>query len=117
MRGFARILKPGGHVLLRLPAYQWLHGRHDQLVHTFRRYTRGELVRMLRRQGFELVRTSYANCFLFPLAAAKRLKDRVLPPKQEYPTSRSAAASPTRCSPACCAPRRRWCGASACRSD
>ena len=37
---FLRVLKPGGHVLLRLPAYAWLRGQHDEQVHTRRRYTR-----------------------------------------------------------------------------
>lgn len=79
---FARVLRPGGHLLLRLPAYQWLCGQHDQLVHTKHRFTRGEIARRLRGHGFKLTRMSYANCFLFPIAAAKRLKDRLLPPKQ-----------------------------------
>ncbi len=79
---FRRVLRPGGHVLLRLPAYQWLYGKHDELVHTVHRYTRGEIGQRLREHGLQLRRTSYANCFLFPLAAAKRLKDRMLPPKQ-----------------------------------
>lgn len=80
---FSRVLRPGGHLLLRLPAYQWLSGRHDELVHTYHRYTRGEIAQQLREYGFEIRLTSYANCFLFPLAAVKRLKDRVLPPKQD----------------------------------
>lgn len=82
LREFARVLRPGGHLLLRLPAYQWLYGRHDELVHTRHRYTRGELSRRLQEHGFRLEHTSYANCLLFPLAAMKRLKDRLLPPKQ-----------------------------------
>lgn len=83
LTGFHRVLRPGGHLLLRLPAYQWLYGRHDELVHTRHRYTRGEIAGRLREHGFVLERTSYANCFLFPIAASKRLKDRLLPPKQE----------------------------------
>ncbi|MCB9877250.1 MAG: class I SAM-dependent methyltransferase [Planctomycetes bacterium] len=79
---FFRVLRPGGHLLLRLPAYMWLRGRHDELVHTWARFSRGETRRLLRAQGFEIERLSYANCLLFPLAAAKRLKDRLLPPKQ-----------------------------------
>ena len=79
---FWRVLRPGGHLLLRLPAYEWLRGRHDELVHTRHRYTRGEIVSRLRERGFQIERSSYANCFLFPLAALKRLKDRLLPPAQ-----------------------------------
>jgi len=79
---FHRVLRPGGHLLLRLPAYQWLYSRHDQLVHTRHRFSRGEIARRLREHGFDLEHTSYANCLLFPLAAAKRIKDKLLPPKQ-----------------------------------
>ncbi|MEZ6038458.1 MAG: class I SAM-dependent methyltransferase [Planctomycetota bacterium] len=79
---FFRVLRPGGHLLLRLPAYMWLHGKHDVLVHTMHRYTRGEVRALLRQQGFTIERTSYANCLLFPLAALKRIKDRLLPPRQ-----------------------------------
>lgn len=79
---FARVLRPGGHLFLRLPAYQWLYGKHDELVHTRHRFTRGEVARRLRAHGFRIELTSYANCLLFPLAAVKRLKDRLLPPRQ-----------------------------------
>jgi SAM-dependent methyltransferase len=82
LSGFLRVLRPGGHLLLRMPAYQWLFGRHDELVHNLRRYTRGEISRQLRRHSFVLEHASYANCLLFPLAAMKRLKDRLIPPKQ-----------------------------------
>lgn len=82
LREFARVLRPGGRLLLRLPAYQWLYGRHDELVHTRHRFSRGEIARRLRQHGFAVEHTSYANCLLFPLAALKRLKDRLLPPRQ-----------------------------------
>ena len=42
---FWRILKPGGLVMLRLPAYDWLHGKHDVATHISHRYTRGEIKR------------------------------------------------------------------------
>lgn len=84
VREFSRVLRPGGHLLLRLPAYRWLFGRHDELVHTRHRYSRSEVRRLLQQQGLAILHTSYANSFLFPLAAAKRLKDRLLPPKQAH---------------------------------
>lgn len=80
---FSRVLKPGGHLLLRLPAYSWLRGQHDERVHTRRRYTRRQLERMLAAHGFEVLRTSYANTLLFPLAVARRLGERVFKPKRQ----------------------------------
>ncbi len=75
---FWRVLRPGGLLLLRVPAYNWLQGAHDAAVHTRRRYTRPELEAAVRAAGFTVVAATYGNCFLFPLAAAKRLSERWL---------------------------------------
>ena len=79
---FCRILKPGGLVMLRLPAYDWLHGKHDVATHISHRYTRGEIGAKLKRSGFTPVRLSYANMFLFPVVVAKRLSERLFSPHQ-----------------------------------
>jgi SAM-dependent methyltransferase len=71
-----RVLRPGGLVLVRVPAHNWLRGAHDEAVHTRHRYDRPELVRKLRAAGFLIERASYANCLLFPLAPAKRFIER-----------------------------------------
>ena len=68
-----RVLRPGGVLLIRLPAFDWIRGAHDQAVHTRHRYTKGELTRKLRDVGFLVEHASYANSLLFPLAPAKRL--------------------------------------------
>ncbi|MBL8062167.1 MAG: class I SAM-dependent methyltransferase [Anaerolineales bacterium] len=77
---FYRVLKPGGQVLVRLPAYNWLRGRHDERVHTRRRFTRGLLKSLLEQSSFQVQHLSYANMFLFPLALAKRIGERFVPP-------------------------------------
>jgi len=82
LREFARVLRDGGHVLLRLPAYDWLHGKHDEAVHIRHRYTAAEIAAKLRQAGLAPVRVSYANMLLFPLAALKRASERVLPDRQ-----------------------------------
>lgn len=79
LREFDRVLAGGGRVLLRLPAYDWLRGRHDRAVHTRRRYTRRRIALLLAQAGFAIEHLSYANTFLFPLALAKRLSDRLRP--------------------------------------
>jgi SAM-dependent methyltransferase len=81
LREFARVLKPGGVVLLRLPAYAWMRGQHDVAVHLAHRYTRGEIIGKLRDSGLQPLHASYANTFLFPVAAAKRWSERFLPPQ------------------------------------
>ena len=75
---FWRVLRPGGLLLLRVPAYDWLQGGHDAAVHTRRRYTRGEVVAAVQTAGFEVIRSTYGNGVLLPLAVAKRVSERWL---------------------------------------
>lgn len=83
LRECARVLAPGGRIVLRLPAYNWLRGQHDKAVHIRRRYTCGEIATSLRRAGFCVEHLSYANMFLFPIALIKRMAERVWPPHHD----------------------------------
>lgn len=74
-----RVLKPGGLLVFREPAYQWLFAKHDRAVHTRERYSRRQLAAKLRRAGFDDVYVGYANCFLFPVALVRRLVGNILP--------------------------------------
>jgi len=75
---FARVLTPGGYVLLRLPAYDWLRGQHDRIVHTQQRYTKGQVIRLLSGSGFRVHLASYANMTLFLPILVKRLGERLV---------------------------------------
>lgn len=79
LRELRRVLVPGGRLLLRLPAYNWLRGQHDRAVHIRHRYTARELAIRLAESGFEVEHLSYANMVLFPVAVAKRWSERLLP--------------------------------------
>jgi SAM-dependent methyltransferase len=83
VRELIRVLVPGGRLLLRLPAYDWLRGRHDQAVHTARRYTARKVSALLHGNGLTVEHVTYANMLLFPLAVIKRLTERILPPGHE----------------------------------
>lgn len=73
-----RVLRPGGGLMVRVPAFQFLHGPHDVVLHTRHRYSAGEMTARLERAGFRSVRTTYANTILFPLALVRRLLSKVL---------------------------------------
>jgi len=73
----ARVLKPGGLLLVRVPALKMLWGAHDQAVHSRHRYHRGEVKRLLASARLEVLRTTYANTLLFPLLLLRRTVDRL----------------------------------------
>jgi SAM-dependent methyltransferase len=74
---FHRVLKPGGVLLLNLPAYRWMWSYHDVAVHTRKRYNAKELNASLVRSGFRVVFGTYWNSLLFPLILLRR---KLLPP-------------------------------------
>ncbi len=67
LKELQRVLKPGGVLVLNLPAFEFLSGSHDRQVHTRRRYTTKELRRKLLSSGFEVEELTYRNAFLFPV--------------------------------------------------
>ena len=71
-----RVLTPGGHLLLRLPAYGWLMSQHDRSVHTRERYTAAQASALLLASGFVVEKISYCNSLLFPLALIERWSER-----------------------------------------
>jgi SAM-dependent methyltransferase len=72
-----RCLKPGGALMLNLPAYEWLKSPHDAAVHGARRYTARRVRALLREAGFQPVRVGYWNTLLFPLMVVRR---KLFPP-------------------------------------
>lgn len=67
-----RVLKPGGTLVLNLPAFEWLRSAHDARVHTARRYTAAGIAAALEAAGFRDVAPRYWNCLLLPLMALQR---------------------------------------------
>lgn len=70
-------LKPGGKILIAVPAHQWMWSAHDVVNHHHRRYSKRTLVAAIRKAGLEPTRLGYFNSLLFPLAAAARIAGRL----------------------------------------
>ena len=71
-----RVLRPGGVLVLNLPAYRWLMSGHDIVAQTGRRYTAKGVARLLAELGFGERRVGYRMTALFPVAVARRLARR-----------------------------------------
>ncbi|MDD5223103.1 MAG: class I SAM-dependent methyltransferase [bacterium] len=61
----ARVLRPGGRLLVTVPAFPFLFSAHDRALGHFRRYRKAELLEVLTGGGLELEKISYFNFFLF----------------------------------------------------
>ncbi len=73
LRAIRHRLKPGGALLLTVPANPWMWSAHDTAHHHFRRYSKRELARVVAEAGFEVQLLSFFNTLLFPLIAAARI--------------------------------------------
>jgi len=73
----ARVLKPGGRLVIIVPAYRWMRSSHDQAVHGVHRFTRPRLRRLLESTGLIVTRLTHFSTALFPLIAAVRLLRKV----------------------------------------
>lgn len=78
-----RVLKPGGHALLTVPAFASLWGLQDVQSHHKRRYRRPEFRRLLENAGLEIRTLYHFNYLLFPAIWAARQAIRALKPKIE----------------------------------
>lgn len=70
-----RVLRPGGILVMNLPAFEALRGQHDLAVRIRRRFSRGDVEHLLRTNGFDIRETSYWNVFFFPIVwLARRVR-------------------------------------------
>ena len=90
LASIAKRLKPGGKLLVTVPAHQWMWSAHDVVNHHKRRYSKRALKALFAGSPLKLEAIGYFNSLLFPLAMAERLSSRLrgeddanlsLPPK------------------------------------
>lgn len=77
LASIAKRLKPGGTLVITVPAHQWMWSAHDKVNHHQRRYSKRALARLFKASPLKLGAIGYFNSLLFPLAVGQRLASRV----------------------------------------
>jgi len=78
VREVVRLVKPGGTLLITVPALPSLWGGQDVVSEHRRRYTKRTLSRLFDNAGLSGYRIGYFNSLLFPVAASMRLTRRAM---------------------------------------
>ena len=72
LREFYRVLRSDGYLLIREPVDYGFLSRHDETVQARQRYQKKELKEKIQSNGFNIIKTSYVNCLLYPFIYIKR---------------------------------------------
>lgn len=72
-----RILQPNGHLLISVPAFQWLWSHRDIQAGHYRRYHRKNFEQLLQECGFHILNYQYYLCWLFPILLLSRFWSRL----------------------------------------
>jgi SAM-dependent methyltransferase len=81
LRECARVLRPGGLLVVTVPALPSLWGAQDVVSRHRRRYTRATLSEAFERAGLSPAGVTYFNSLLLPTIAAVRWARRLWPPR------------------------------------
>lgn len=73
-----KLLNKNGKILVTVPAYQWMFGSHDKMLHHKRRYSAAQLYKIITQSDLKKEKISYFNTILFPLAVFVRLQDKLI---------------------------------------
>jgi SAM-dependent methyltransferase len=87
VRELWRICKPGGLLMITVPAYQWLWSEHDDINEHRRRYTRPRLRAALGQAPVDCLKLSYINTFLAPPVMLVRLVKRLFRKPEKDPST------------------------------
>lgn len=77
LKAMASRLKPGGKILIAVPAHQWMWSAHDVVNHHKRRYSKATLSKALRDAGLGFSSPRWFNSLLFPAAVAARVAGKL----------------------------------------
>ena len=66
LKNLVSLVKPGGKVLILVPAHQVLYNKLDTGLAHFRRYSKGSLIRLMEKSGLTVERTWMFNALGIP---------------------------------------------------
>ena len=78
LAAIAAKLKPGGKLVMTVPAHPWMWSQHDVINHHQRRYSKRALAALIEGSPLSLEGIGYLNSLLFPIAAGQRLTAKLL---------------------------------------
>lgn len=81
-----RVLKSGARLIVTVPAFTFLWGRHDEVVHHMRRYNINLLKRKIQKANLNIEKISYTNILTFPFVFLARNLKRLMPFYRESKT-------------------------------
>ncbi|CAN5741170.1 class I SAM-dependent methyltransferase [soil metagenome] len=90
LREMIRLTRPGGLIVITVPALRWLWSDWDVVLHHRRRYHRADLRKLVDEPGVELLRCAYFNSAALPPIGLVRLWRKLRPPKPGAPRSEDA---------------------------
>lgn len=85
LREMIRLLRPGGILIITVPALQWLWSDWDVTLHHRRRYHQADLLRLVSQPEVEVLRCAYTNTAMLPPIAVVRLWRKFFAPKPGAP--------------------------------
>jgi SAM-dependent methyltransferase len=79
-----RVCKPGGTILITVPAMPFLWSRHDEALHHKRRYTKNGFLNRIAALNCTVTRFTYYNAsLLLPIAMVRIFKNLLLPDRKK----------------------------------
>jgi SAM-dependent methyltransferase len=77
LRAMGEALKPGGKILIAVPAHSWMWSAHDVVNHHKRRYSKKSLDAAIKAAGLRHNGLTWFNSLLFPAAVAARFAGKL----------------------------------------
>lgn len=79
-----KLLKPGGKLIVLMPAFQQLYNQFDKELYHFKRYHSRDLKSLLSKNNLTIVKTFYFNAGGIPgwIVSGKIMKNKIIPAGQ-----------------------------------